>query len=166
MADRTYRTGDHILLPSGMIRITRVTSRTVYYAAMTLRDPVPTSLPRAKFDAALAEALDVYAAARVRVPPPERGLDLDALARLSERVTRCEYIVDDAKNVGENWLVGSFGNDGETGMDAVIVTTKDVRGSDHATEGACADADLVAALLTHRDELIRLARIGQEHDRE
>lgn len=164
--DRTYRAGDHILLPAGMIRITRITPTTVYYTAHRTADPIPTSLPRAKFDAAMAEALEVYAAARLRPPPPpDRGLDLDAGARLSDRVTRCEYIVDDVANVGENWLIGTFGNDCETGIDAAIVTTKDVRGTDHTTEGACADADLVAWLLTHRDELIRLARIGQEHDR-
>lgn len=33
------------------------------------------------------------------------------------------------------------------------------------SSGAIADATLVAWLLTNRDELIRLARIGQEHDK-
>lgn len=43
-----------------------------------------------------------------------------------------------------------------------------VQGDDGAlrtSRGALADAEMVAWLLTNRDELIRLARIGQEHDR-
>jgi len=88
---------------------------------------------------------------------PDFTFRLDDGARLSARCTRCEYIVDEAKNIGNNWPIAKFGeaHDGRK----PIVTTYNVQGS-RMRGGAVEDAELVAWLLTHRDELIRLARIA------
>ena len=95
-------------------------------------------------------------------PEPDFTFRLDDGVRLSSRCTRCAYIVDEAKNIGDNWPIATFGeaHDGRK----PIVTSYNVQGS-RMRGGPVEDADLVAWLLTHRDELIRLARIGQEHDK-
>lgn len=88
-------------------------------------------------------------------------LRLDDGARLSARVTDCGFIVDESTNIGRNWPIATFGEarDGRK----PIVTTYNVNGS-RLRGGAVEDAELVAWLLTHRGELIRLARIGKQID--
>ena len=111
----------------------------------------------------------------------DEDLDLDALERLSNLVPHVGFIVDssigdDGKcNIGRNWLVANFGTDCHDPRFAtltrdgkhpeVLVTADHVPGSAYRSMGAGADADLVAALLTDREELIRLARIGQKLER-
>lgn len=104
-------------------------------------------------------------------------LNLNRGAILSSRATRCQYTVSVAppKKRNENWLVCEFGHDDRRkgGAHPVWVTTHNCGGMQRAGATAGRDADLVAWLLTNRDELIRLARIGQavehradEHDGE
>jgi len=97
-------------------------------------------------------------------------LHLTRGALLSGRVPRGQYTVSvaDERTRCRNWLVAGFGSDDRRkgGRHPVWVTTRDMPGMARAGATAGRDADLVAWLLTNRDELIRLARIGQEHDRE
>lgn len=97
-------------------------------------------------------------------------LNLTRGAILSGRVPRGQYTVSvaDERTRCRNWLVAGFGADDrrKRGRHPVWVTTRDMPGMARAGATAGRDADLVAWLLTNRDELIRLARIGQEHDRE
>ncbi len=97
-------------------------------------------------------------------------LDLDHAAALSDEAPRGEFLVDHSDHAGDLPLVADFGIDetrypgpGKRGhLRSVIVAINGGRSG----SGAAAEADLVAWMLTNRDELIRLARIGQEHDRE
>lgn len=96
-------------------------------------------------------------------------LDLEAGAALSLDVTRGEFIVDHSDNAGYLPMVADFGIDedrypgfGKSGRLRSVIVAINGRA---CGRGAAAEADMVAWLLTHRDELIRLARIGQEHDR-
>lgn len=101
-------------------------------------------------------------------------LDLDEGVRLSDRVPHVCYKADGSANLGHNWLVADFGADDyderfnapnpKTGQrQTVIVTTDNAHGS-QMTSSAGRDADLVAWLLTNREELLRLAAIGQAHE--
>lgn len=96
-------------------------------------------------------------------------INLDRGAILSRRVPRGQYTVSvaDERTRNRNWLVAGFGSDDRRkgGRHPVWVTTWEMHASQRAGATAGRDADLVAWLLTNRDELIRLARIGQEHDR-
>jgi hypothetical protein len=96
-------------------------------------------------------------------------LNLDRGAILSRRVPRGQYTVSvaDDRTRNRNWLVAGFGSDDRRkhGRHPVWVTTWKMHSSQRAGATAGRDADLVAWLLTNCDELIRLARIGQEHDR-
>lgn len=100
----------------------------------------------------------VIAPGATEEPEPDFTFRLDDGARLSARCTPCEYVVDEARNIGNNWPIAKFGEtqDGRK----PIVTSYNVQGS-RMRGDAVEDAELVAWLLTHRDELIRLARIGQ-----
>ncbi len=107
-------------------------------------------------------------------------LDLDHATRLSSRCSSGDFAVwslpVDAPPAADPdhpapccWL--SFGRDqsgsyfaGGVDIDVRISINGDNE-SLVTSRGALADAEMVAWLLTHRDELIRLARIGQEHDR-
>jgi hypothetical protein len=101
-------------------------------------------------------------------------IDLDHAAHLSSRCSSGDFAVvtrdllDDDHPTPCCWI--KFGADDPPPYPATttVNVAVSINGDDYSlrtSEGALADAACVAWLLTHRDELIRLARIGQEHDR-
>jgi hypothetical protein len=96
---------------------------------------------------------------------PRQELDLSLGVALSRLATRPgPFIVDSAENIGDNWIVAYFGTDDDRyeGRHNVIVTTDHVHASELRSDGAGADADFVAWVMTHRDEVLRLAVVGQQ----
>jgi hypothetical protein len=59
-----------------------------------------------------------------------------------------KYMVDDAKNIGKNWLVADMGGgEGEDGMmKGFIITTDHIRASEKVGD-AKSDAELIVELL-------------------
>lgn len=94
-------------------------------------------------------------------------IDLDLAARLSSRCSSGDFAIATTELTAAHptpccWC---FGDDDPPGTDTTRrVYVQGDEESLRTSDGALADAECVAWLLTHRDELIRLARIGQEHD--
>ena len=98
-------------------------------------------------------------------------IDLDAAADLSARASSGSFAVTTRGVTDPHHptpCCWGFGADDPPPYPATTTVAVYVQGDEESlrtSDGALADAALVAWLLTHRDELIRLARIGQEHDK-
>lgn len=79
---------------------------------------------------------------------------LDAAVKKSEFAP---WLVEtDKNNIGENWFIASFGNDGEMNSD-VYLTTDRLHVSECRSDGPLADATAVALLRRHARALILAA---------